>query len=120
MLGIPQVARVRYHDRGNGPQPANDCSCLVEPTHMGVASGEKTIRLWEAWILLDREEQIRHRLFEASAEETRFAHLKDRVGDADARTEAQRSLEMLDRDIGLACPISECAAKGPTHERISG
>ena len=38
--------------------------------------------------------------------------LKDRVGDALARTEAQRSLEMLDCDIGLACPIPECAAKG--------
>ena len=77
---------------------------------MGVASGEKTIRLWEAWTLLDREEQIWHRFFEASAKEMRLAQLKDRVGDALARTEAERSLKMLNRDIGLACPIPECAA----------
>src|SRR5271165_3903051 len=65
MLGVPQVADVRYYDRGNGSQPRYDLSCVVELAHMGVAGGEKAIRHREAWILVDREDQFRHGLIEA-------------------------------------------------------
>jgi len=34
MLGVPNEADVRYHDRGDGPQPPDNLSCVVEPTHM--------------------------------------------------------------------------------------
>jgi hypothetical protein len=67
VLGVPQVAGVQDHDRADGAQPRDDLACVVEPTHMGVAGGEKTIRLRAAWVLLDREEQPRHGLIEASA-----------------------------------------------------
>jgi hypothetical protein len=36
---------------------------------MGVADGEIAMRVREARIFLGREEQLRHRFFEASAEE---------------------------------------------------
>ncbi len=73
MLGVPKVAGVRYHDRGDGAQPRDDLSRVVEPTHMGVAGGEKAIRARKARILLDREEQFRHCLIEAPSEEMREA-----------------------------------------------
>ena len=69
---LPQVAGVARHDhRGDGAQPRDDRLRVVEPTHMGVAGGEITIRLGEVRIFLDREEQLRHRLIEAPAEEMR-------------------------------------------------
>jgi len=89
MLRIPQEADVRYHDRSNGPQPLDDLSCVVEPTHMGVAGGETAIRQRESWVLLDREEEVGHGLIEAPADEMRGAYYKGRRADADAGTEAQ-------------------------------
>jgi hypothetical protein len=72
---------------------------------MGVAGGEKTIRRWEAWILLNREEQLRHRLIEAPAEEMRGAYLMERRADPGARTETPRGLEVLDSGVGLGGKI---------------
>ena len=45
VLGVSQEAGVRDHDRGNGPQPLDDFSGVVEPTQMRVAGGEKAVRL---------------------------------------------------------------------------
>ena len=56
MLGVPQECGVVYHDGGNRPQLLDDLSRLVEAADMGVAGGEKAVRRWEAWIVLDREE----------------------------------------------------------------
>ena len=97
MLGVPQEAGVRYHNRGNGPQPFDDRLCVVESTRMGVAGDKAAIRQREACILLDREEQLRHGLTEAPAGEMRGAYYKERRADADAGTEAQRGFGMLDR-----------------------
>ena len=88
MLGVPQEAEVRYHDRVNGPQPPDDFSSIVEPTHMSVAGGEYAIRLRLMWILLDREEQFRHRLIKAPPDEMRETYYIERVADAGAGTEA--------------------------------
>jgi hypothetical protein len=104
VLGVPILAGVRYHDAGNAPQPRDNLSCIVEPTHMSVAGREKAMRRREAWILLDREEQLRHGIIEAPSEEMRHTYRKERRADAGAGTEAQRGLIMLDRDIGLARP----------------
>ena len=30
-VGVLKVAEVRYHDRGDHPQPRDDFSCVVEP-----------------------------------------------------------------------------------------
>ena len=82
MLRVPQVAGARYYDRGNGPQPRDDVSCIVEPAHMGIAGGEKAIRHRVARILLDREEQFLHGLIEAPRREMRRAAMR-RPGRAD-------------------------------------
>ena len=86
---------------------------------MGIAGGEKLLRRGEAWILLNRDEQLRHGLFEALSEEMRHTYWKERQADAGTRTEAQRSFDMLDRDVGLARPIPEDAADKPAA-RCSG
>src|SRR5712671_3424831 len=104
LLDVPQEAGVRYDDRSNGAQPRDDLSGVVESTHMGVAGGEKAIRLRVAWILLDREEEFRYCLIEAPSEEMRGAYYRHRRAVAGAGTEPQRGLDMLDRDFGLARP----------------
>jgi hypothetical protein len=43
-----------------------------------------------AWILLDREEQLRYCLIEPPSEEMRGAYISERRADAGARAEAQR------------------------------
>ncbi len=77
---VPQMADVRHHDRRDGPQPRDDLSCVVEPTHMGVAGGEISDTVREAWILLDREEQFRHSLIEAPADEMCRADYNEATG----------------------------------------
>ena len=74
VLGVPQEAGVRYHDRGNGLQPLDHFSRLIELTHVGVAGSEKALRQREASVLLDREEQLRHGLIETPTEEMRLAY----------------------------------------------
>src|SRR5262249_24564136 len=107
-------SRARHNNGGNGPQPVDDLSRLIEPPHMRVAGGENAIWPWIAWVLLDREEQLRHGLIEAPAEEMRIAYCYERRADAGAGTEAQRGLEMLDRDVGLARQVPEYTAYVPT------
>jgi hypothetical protein len=51
----------------------------------GVAGGQVAIRLWVAWILLDREKQLRHCLIEAPGAEMRSAHCSERYADTGAR-----------------------------------
>ena len=71
---------------------------------MGIAGGENAIRDAEAWIFLDRQEQLRHRLVEAADEEMRGAYHVRRLTDAVARAEAQRGLDMLDREYRVGRP----------------
>jgi len=79
VLRVPQEANVGYHNRGNGPQSRNDLSGIVEPTHMGVAGGEAPICQRKAWIILDREEQLRYGLTETAAGEMRSTYYKEHV-----------------------------------------
>jgi hypothetical protein len=95
-----------------------DLSCVVEPTHMRVAGGEKAIRVWMGGVLLDRQEQFRHGLCEAPAEKMRVAYLKERRADSRPRAEAQRGIDMFDRDVGLTRPIPEGATEQPTAREI--
>ena len=71
MLGVPQVASLRYHGRGYGPQPLHDLSCVVEPTHMRVAGSENAGRMRVAWVPLDCEEKVWHGLIETPGVEMR-------------------------------------------------
>jgi hypothetical protein len=76
------------------------------------------MRVWVAWILVDREEQFWDGLIEAPPVQMRGAYLKMRWADAGARTKAQRDIEMLDRGVRLACPVPEYAADKPATSEI--
>jgi hypothetical protein len=95
-------------------QPRDDLSRVVEPAHMGVTGGEIAIRMRQARIFLDREQQFRHGLIEAPADEMRGTYYQERRADAGTGTEAQRGVDVLDRDVGPARPPSKDAADNPT------
>jgi len=106
VLSLPQIAEIRNHGRGNGPQSPDNLSCVVKPAHMGVAGGEIPICKRVARILLDRAEEHRHRLIEATADKMRGAYSNERRANTGARAQAERYLHVFDRDVGLAGPIS--------------
>src|SRR4051794_31386027 len=68
VLSIPQEAYIWYHDWCDGPQPLKDRSCIVEPSHMSIASGKKAIPVRESRIFLNCEEKFRQGLIEAPTE----------------------------------------------------
>ena len=76
----------------------DDLARVVEPSHMRVAGGEKAIGYREARIVLDREEQLRHRLVEAPAEEVRGAN--------DDRATGRLGRAGLRRSAVSACSIA--------------
>jgi hypothetical protein len=88
MLRVPKVPYVRYHGGGDRAQPLHNCSCIYKPSRMGVTRGEKLIWMREVWIILDREEQLRHRLVEAASEEICGTYCSERRADAGAGAEA--------------------------------
>src|SRR6516162_13519 len=84
---------------------------------MGVAGGEKAIWHREAGILLDSEAQFLHCLIEAPHEKMPRAYDEQRrVADSDSRTESESRFS--NRNIRLACPTSEDAAKVPAAREI--
>ena len=104
MFGVSQVAGVGYHDRGDRPQPRDDLSRIVKLPHMRVAGGEITIRLEKLGYSWIARSSFGTASVEASSKEMRTAYYAERCADRGAGTEAQRSFDMLDRDIGLARP----------------
>ena len=74
---------------------------------MGVARGEIAVCKGMARVFLDRAEQFRHRLVEPPVDEICRANPHERRAHARARAEAQRGLDMLDRNIGLTGPNPE-------------
>jgi len=113
VLALPQIPGIRYHDTGNGPQALDDLAGVFEPTHMRITGGEIAMRLWEARIVLDREEECRHCLIEAPAEEMCAAHCKKGHADGRTRAEPQRGLDVLEREVGLTCSQPKIAADLP-------
>src|SRR5207248_3421482 len=87
VLGITQVTGVRYYGRGNGAHLPNNFSCVIKPAHLRVAGSEKAIWVREARIFLDRDEEFRHRLLEAPADEVCHTYVEKRRSDAGAGTE---------------------------------
>jgi hypothetical protein len=118
MLGVPQVAGIRYHDTADGAKPPGDFLCLGEASHMGIAGGEIAVRRREPRIVLDRQEQFRHGLLEPPSQEMRLAYQRKRSADAGARAEPQRGFGMLDREVGVARKKPENAADMPTPCKI--
>src|SRR5262249_933712 len=85
---------------------------------MGVAGGEIAIWRREARILLDRKEQFRHGFIEAPSQEMRLAYQRMRRTNAGARTEPQRGLGVLDREVRVAREKPEDTADVPTSRKI--
>src|SRR5262249_15668910 len=66
----------------------------------------------------DCEEQLRHGLIEARAQEMGLAYYIERRADEGAGAEAQRGLDMLNRDVGLARPSPEDADDKPASSVV--
>src|SRR6185437_16782858 len=118
MSGVSIVAGVRYHDGRDRAQPRDDDAGIVEPPHMGVAGGEKAIRAWKAGIVLDRQQQLRHRLIKAAGKEMCETDDIGRCADTRAGAEAQCGIEMLDRGVRLARPYPEKPADVPATREV--
>src|SRR6266481_5385448 len=69
---------------------------------MGIAGGEKAMRLREVRIILDRQEQLWQGLVEAPTKKQRHADRTENLAEPAARAEAQRNLKALDSQSGLA------------------
>src|SRR6516165_10064076 len=118
MLGIPQVAGIRDHDTADGAKSLDDFLRLGEASHMGIAGGEIAVRRREGRILLDRQEQFWHSFIEPPSQEMRLAYQRKRGANASARTETQRGLGTLDREVGVAREKPQNAADVPPPCKI--
>src|SRR6266436_1579706 len=98
VLGLTQFGSARHNDRGNRTQPRDNLSRLIEPPHMSITGGKIAVCVWEAWVVLDREQQLRGRQIEPPADEMRSADLDRSPADPSAWAQAQRRLDMFDRD----------------------
>ena len=81
---------------------------------MCVARCEIAIRVGEIWILLDRQEEARYRLIEASTDKIRTAERGERRTNPGSRAETQRGLDVLYRNLRLASPAPKNAAAIPS------
>src|SRR5262249_31149986 len=68
---------VRHDYRIDPKQSRDDFSCVLEPSHVGVAGGEVAVSIWGAWIPLDREKELRRRLVEVTAGEERATDYRE-------------------------------------------
>src|SRR5215469_1553485 len=102
MLGVPQVAGIRDDDSADTAKPLDDFLRLGQAPHMGIAGGEIAVGRREGRIVLDREKQLRHGLIKPPSQKKRLAYQRKRRANPSARTETQRGLGMLDREVGVA------------------
>jgi hypothetical protein len=71
---------------------------------MSITGGEITIWVREAWVVLDREQELWYRQIEPPTDEMGSANLDRSPADTSARAQAQRGLDMFDRDVWLPRP----------------
>src|SRR5215469_2210420 len=118
MLSVPKPRSGGPYLAGDLLQPGSNGARLGEASHMSIARRKIAIRRRETGILLDCDEQFRHRLIKAPSQEMRLAYQRKRGANAGARTETQRGLGMLDREVGLAGEKPENAADVPPAGKI--
>ena len=73
---------------------------------MGIARGESAVWDRETRVVLNGQEQLRRRFVKPTFEEIGETDRAERRALTLARAQAQRGLDMLDREIGLAGPAS--------------
>src|SRR6516164_6290781 len=113
MLGVAKRICRRRNYRGECQKPLHRRSSFVEPAHMRVASGERTMCWCERRNLLEGDSQRGHRILEAMANEMTMANPGQMETPLTTRIETHRGLEMLDRQIGLAGKQAQPAAPIP-------
>jgi hypothetical protein len=85
---------------------------------MSQAGGEKTVLQRQSRILLDHQAQFRQCLIETPTDEICGAEIGMRPAGAGPGAEAQRGIEMLDRDIRLPRPEPQDPAKVPAARQF--
>src|SRR5271166_2427479 len=97
----------RYYDVRQSSQPLDGFVCLVKSSHVCATRREKAVARDPVRLLLQRLTQRRSGFLKSPGKEMGHADPHERVCSPFARVEAQRSLEMLDREIGLPGPQPE-------------
>lgn len=120
MLGVAKGQIAGDDQRADHMQPGDGRTRFVELPQMGVAGREEAVWQGKAWIVLNGQEQRCRRLVKPAIEEIGLSH-RDQWGTHTlARAQAQRGLEVLDREIGLTGKYSEDTAQIPTAGEALG
>ena len=98
------------HDR---PQAIDHLSGLLKPSHMRATNCEPSVTRHRVRRFLQGTEQHRPSLLKLSAKNMTDTDPQERCGDRITRAEAQRNLEMLNRQVGFPTPQPEPAAAKP-------
>jgi hypothetical protein len=101
---VPQIARVRDNDRGDGAQLGDDLPGVVEPAHVGIAGGEKAMRQGQTRVLLDDKPQFCCCFLKAPTDEMRRTKIRMRPPNPSTRAEAQRLAKTLNGGVWLSSP----------------
>src|SRR5262249_33522041 len=113
VLWIAERQVVWHHVGSQHAQPVDHLTRVVESPHMGIAGGQAPVGPWPRRRLLHRHAQRGCCLVEAAAGEVRDSQYPEVVADAVTWVEAERCLDLLDREIGLARPDTEAAPQHP-------
>src|SRR6516165_9300295 len=110
LLGVTGRRSARRSVERDQPQTIDHLSGLLEPPHVRTTNHEPSVSRYRVRRLLQRTEQHRPGLFEPPIKEVPDANPQKGCGDRITRAEAQRSLEMRDRQVRLPVPQPEPAA----------
>src|ERR1700757_3876251 len=98
------------HDR---PQTIDHLSGLLKPSHISATNRKPSVSRYRVRRLLQRTEQHRPGLLKLSAKNMADTDPQEGCGNRITRAEAQRSLEMLNRQVGFPAPQPEPTAAEP-------
>ena len=104
MLGSPPLHDVWQDTWGNGPQPFDDLSCVIEASRMRVAGSQIPIYPGMAGEFVQSSNKDGDGITETALNKVRYSNPVDLGGVRMKRAEADASLQMLDRDIQVTGP----------------
>src|SRR6516225_11239470 len=108
------MQRARDYCPGYGTQPRDNLFGLVEPPHMGIAARQRAVWRGVCGAFVDRYKKLGDRCIELPLEHMRGADHRQMRTEPLARAEAQRVLDMRDRQVGLAGPQTKETADIPS------
>ena len=104
MLRSPPLHDIWQNIRGDGPQPFDDLSCVIEASRMRVAGSQIPIYPGVAGEFVQSSNKDGDGIAEKAREKVRYSNPVDVGGVRMKRAEADGSLQMLDRDIQVTGP----------------